>query len=149
MSEPWLEKVLMPLDHEVAGVQITCSMDGMPPCLVYSWYHINDYKRVCLCPINDVHFTCVILWINCSFIYSQVLSSISIFLVWHRYIWMASWKHPKSFPRQGTHVHLKRRPVGELDLLPQSISDFCDAFQGRQNRSGGWALDGHLRFNEE
>lgn len=30
----------------------------------------------------------------------------------------------------GTHVHLKRRPVGELDLLPQSISDFCDAFQG-------------------
>eukprot|EP00435_Cladocopium_sp_Y103_P027094 s988_g6.t1 len=30
----------------------------------------------------------------------------------------------------GTHVHLKRRPAGELDLLPQSISDFCDAFQG-------------------
>lgn len=48
----------------------------------------------------------------------------------------------------GTHVHLQRRPNGELDGLPRSISDFCDAFQDEDpffQRSTSRALGHRLR----
>ena len=33
-------------------------------------------------------------------------------------------------PLPGTHVHLDRRPAGEIDKLPEGIASFCKAFEG-------------------
>ncbi|CAJ1328132.1 unnamed protein product [Effrenium voratum] len=33
----------------------------------------------------------------------------------------------------GTHVHLDRRPAGEIDKLPEGIASFCKAFEGEDD----------------